>query len=44
MIPRLLHHVWLGPRELPGQWSAAWGESSRWSMRMPLFRCHAPAW
>ena len=23
--------------------SAAWGESMRWSMRMPLFFCHPPA-
>ena len=24
--------------------SAAWGDSTRWSMRIPLFFCHAPAW
>lgn len=25
MIPRRLHHIWLGPRAMPEQWVAAWG-------------------
>lgn len=24
MIPRLLHHIWLGPRRVPSEWAAAW--------------------
>ena len=33
--------VWIAT---PASLSAAWGESRAWSMRMPLFRCQAPAW
>ena len=26
MIPRVLHHIWVGPRSVPGEWIAAWRE------------------
>lgn len=26
MIPRLIHHVWVGPRPVPGDWARAWAD------------------
>ena len=34
MIPRLLHHIWLGPREMPTEWPAAWAAAhATWTAR-----------